>query len=217
MLNSTEKIYRSNLKNHVFTSNDLQHLFGGSSARRHALVNKALKKQELIRLYRKFYILNDKYTTCRFSKYYIACRIHSLCYVSLESALAFHGWIPERVIDVSCITAKPRAFSIKNVFGCFRYYPASTDPYEFLSGVARSEINTQSFLIASPLRALMDLVYVRKIDNANVDFLQHSLRIELDDLATITPDEIICLSNVYRSKRILNFLNTLQNELYAHD
>lgn len=110
MLNSTEKIYRSNLKNHVFTSNDLQHLFGGTSARRHALVNKALKKQEIIRLYRKFYILNDKYTTYRFSKYYIACRIQSRCYVSLESALAYHGWIPERVVDITTAHGNSKIF-----------------------------------------------------------------------------------------------------------
>ena len=39
--------------------------------------------------------------------------------------------------------------------------------------------------MATPLRALLDYVYWRGAEDINLDFLQESLRIELDDLLTI--------------------------------
>ena len=163
MLTITEKIIDTNLSYHAFTEADLEQLFDGSAASRYGLVNKALKKGELIRLRRGLYLLGKKYLPMKISKFYLASRIATHSYISLESALSHHGWIPERVVSTFSIIAQGRTRSFKTPLGEYSYYLIPTNDYEFLTGVNREQIDHQPYLIASPIRALADLVYIRKI------------------------------------------------------
>ena len=52
MLHSTEKILSTALGQHIIRDIDLANLFKGTPARRYGLVNKALKKKELVQLRR---------------------------------------------------------------------------------------------------------------------------------------------------------------------
>lgn len=217
MLKLTETIIESKHRGHIFTSEDLIHLLDGTPSSRYGAINKALKKQEIIRLHRGIYILNKKYLTKAFSKFYLASRIQFRSYVSLESALSFHGWIPERISAVMNVTAQTRSKSVSNDYGEFNYYHIPVNNYEFLTGVQRFEEQGQPFLLATPLRALTDLIYVRKIEKINLDYLINSLRIEFEDLLTITQNEIFSISNVYRSKRVLDFLTLLQQEILDYE
>ncbi len=213
MLTTIEKIVDSDLAKHAFTEVDLEQLFDGTAASRYALVNKALKKEELIRLRRGLYILCEKYFPGNLSKYYLANRIIPHSYISLESALSYHGWIPERVESITCVSTSKRALSFATKFGEYHYYPIPTNEYEFLTGVKREKAGGYPFLIATPLRALADLFYIKRINWQGIDFLTDSLRIEQEELSTISEDQIINLKEVYRSKRILSLLNNLSKEL----
>ena len=62
----TEKIIEADFKNHIFTEIDLTRLLPGTIARHYGLVNKALKKGELIRLRRGLYIIASKYREKKF-------------------------------------------------------------------------------------------------------------------------------------------------------
>ncbi len=68
MLKSTAHLLESHLKNHLIRDEDLAYVFKGTSARRYALVNKAIKKGELIRLCRGVYALATKYLSHPFSQ-----------------------------------------------------------------------------------------------------------------------------------------------------
>lgn len=209
MLNSTEKILASELPNHVFTELDLAYLFKGSRARRYGLVNKALKKGEIIRLHRGLYTLAPKYMKEYFSLYYLANHIVPFSYVSCESALQYHGWIPERVNQVSSIAAFGRNKEFANDFAQFTYHVHPIDGAKFFLGVDQVQINNKLVWIASPLRALIDYIYWNKIKDANLDFLKNSLRIEDSELATIRRSQIRELIPVYNSTSIKKFLNSL--------
>lgn len=213
MLATTEKIIDADFQNRTFTENDLARLFGGTDARRYGLVNKALKKNELIRLRRGLYVLATKYRTERFSKFMLANQILPYSYVSLESALSYHGWIPEKVTTVFSVTSTHPNKTFTTSLGDFEYYRIPTNPYEFLTGVDRINSSHQSFLVAMPIRALADYVYLRKPHSANLNYLQNSLRIELSSLQTITPSDLNQLKSVYRSYRVLTFLNQLRKDL----
>lgn len=212
MLAMTEKILTSQLANHVFSDNDLEQLLDGTRASRYGLVNKALAKGELTRLRRGLYVLSDRYRRIQFSKFFLASRIASHSYISLESALSFHGWIPEKVVAVYSVTAK-RSCSFESPMGEFIYYHLPINELFFFTGVTREESGGKPFLIASPLRALADLVYVKKHDWHGLDFLTDSLRIDHEHLMQLKREDFNELKAIYRSTRVLNFLTKLQHSL----
>ncbi len=213
MLKTTERLLDCGLANKVFNNNDFKAIFAGTAASRYGLLNKALSKGEIIQLKRGVYILNQKYTTQKISKYYIASQIVPHSYVSLESALSFHGWIPEKVTIVSSIIHSGRSKSFVTDLGEFEYRVIPVQPYEFLTGVQRGSIYDQPFLIASGIRALLDLVYEKGYEWQGLDFIQDSLRIDVDNLQAITRSDYSDLCNVYRSKKVLKFLQSMLKEL----
>jgi hypothetical protein len=213
MLATTEKLLDKGFKDTVIKEWHFSAIFDGSSARKYALINKALKKGEILRLYRGTYILANKYRSENMSKFFVANKMLSRSYISFETALSYHGWIPERVNVVMNVIAEGRTRSFKTIFGEFEYIKIPINEYEFLTGVFRKELNNKPFLIAGPLRALADYVYIRKIEWSGLDFLLESLRIERESFETLTSQNFDELFPVYNSKRVLNFLENLRKAL----
>lgn len=212
MLAITEKIMISPLRDNIFSEYDLDSLANGTSASRYGMVNKALKKKELIRLRRGLYVLSDNYRQAKFSKYFLASRIIPHSYVSLESAFSFHGWIPEKVISVYSVTSK-RSSSFTTSMGEFIYFHIPTNELYFLDGVMRKISDDKPFLVATPLRALADYVYVKKIEWSGLDFLLDGLRIEIENLKQLESEEFEEIKNIYRSTRVINFFDKLKQAL----
>lgn len=209
-----EKILEINFADRVLTDVDLNGILDGTPASRYGMVNKALNKKELIKLRRGLYVLSDKYRHQKLSKYFLASRIAPHSYISLESALSYYGWIPEYVATVTSVLALGRTKRFVTTFGEFVFYRLPVNEYEFLTGVTRvEEIKNEPFLIASPLRALADYVYLNKIDWQGIHFLTDSLRVEMEQLMRIEPDDFSEIKRVYRSKRVLHFLDNLKSEL----
>ena len=213
MLRSSEKIIENNLHKHIIRDIDLGNLFKGSDARRYALVNKALKKQELIRISRGYYLMAQKYQKDIPSQHYIANRIAPNSFVSAESALSFHGWIPEKVTQTISIIAFGRNKEFETPFGYYIYKKTPVLNHNFFIGVKAHTINNNTVYIASPMRALIDYLYLHKIKDANIDFLASSLRIENANIFLLsTPDrkqEIKQLLNIYNINYINDFLRDL--------
>jgi predicted transcriptional regulator of viral defense system len=209
----TQKIIDAGFKERILTNMDLSNLLNGTPASQYALVNKALSTGELVRLRRGLYILAKKYNERQFSQFILANHIIPYSYISLESALSYYDWIPERVRTTLSIISNGNNKLITNIFGDFEYYRISIKPFEFLTGILRETLNDESFLIASPLRALTDYVYIHKMDSPNIDYLQYSLRIEIDKIMSISFDSIQQLKEIYRSKRVLSFLNNLAKSI----
>lgn len=212
-----EKILETALANHVLTENDLEYLLDGTPASRYALVNKAVNSGEIIRIRRGLYIMADKYRTNRLSKFFLASRIVPHSYISLESALSYHGWIPESVPNITSVTPHGRSRSFHTPFGEFSFDLIKTNEYEFLTGVERiEEIVNAPFLLATPLRALVDYVYIKKVKWQGLNFITEGLRIELDQLSVIKNNDFLVIKNVYRNKRVLHFIDKLMKELKKH-
>ncbi len=209
-----DKIIDMGFSDHILTDVDLNNLLDGTAAARYGMVNKALKKGELIKIRRGLYLLAEKYRHTKLSKYFLASRIVPHSYISLESALSFHGWIPERVTTITSVLALGRTKKFITPFGEFIFYQLPINEYEFLTGVSRiEEIQGKPFLLASPLRALTDYVYLKKIAWQGLNYLTDSLRIDKEQLMQIDPEHFIDIKKVYRSKHVLHFLDRLKKEL----
>lgn len=208
-----DKIIEAHFADQILTDVDLNGLLDGTDAARYGMVNKALKKGELIKIRRGLYILADKYRHKKLSKFFLASRIVPHSYISLESALSYYGWIPERVAMATSVLALGRTKKFITPLGEFVFYQLPVNEYEFLTGVTRvEEIKSEPFLLATPLRALADYVYVKKIDWEGLGYLTNSLRIDIDSLMQIDLNHFPEIEKVYRSKRVLHFLDSLKKE-----
>src|SRR3546814_18098502 len=85
------------IANRVFSERQLGEFLGGSDARRYGVVNRALRDGSLIRLKRGAYVLGQRYRRNSIHPFAIAQGLVAGSYISFESALASHGWIPEAV------------------------------------------------------------------------------------------------------------------------
>jgi hypothetical protein len=213
MLNSTERILLSPLKGHVIREIDLANLFTGTPAKRYGLVNKAIKRKELLPLRRGLYTLAPQYQPELFSSYYLANQIVPYSFVTAESALQFHQWIPERISSTTSMTAFGRNKTFNTSFGQFMYCKNPLNLYDALLGVMRIEINSFPVLIATPLRALADYIYWHKIKTADSGFLKTGLRIEKELLRQFTRVEIEALISAYKAKCVRLFLKKLLAEI----
>lgn len=210
----TEILIKAKLTNKVLNGTSIKALIDTSDKSRYALINKAIKHGELIQLARSKYILNPEISGAKFSNFYLANQIHPLSYISLESSLAYHSWIPEAVRESISVIQGNRKKEYLNKFGVFSYTPISIDKEKFYACVAREQSDTQTYLIANPVRALLDLIYIKKIAWQGLDLLSKSYRIDLDKLKEANSiKDLKLLQNSYRSKLTNEFSQNLLKEL----
>jgi len=202
----------------LLTDRQLARIVGGSAPRRYGLVNRALKANDLRRLQRGLYMLNDRYRSHACHPYHLAQHLLPGSYVSFETALSYHGWIPEGVTVTASVSPgrKSRDYEHEEM-GRLTFHPLAMNKLHFLELVERVQVNRQSMLVAKPIRALMDLVCLRKIEWRGLDWLLNGLRIDSESLASVTKDELNTLKQVYKQGKVQTFLMELTLALELED
>ncbi len=195
----------------VFTRPEVACWVGGSPNRQFGLLRRALKAGEVVRIHRGLYCLAAKYLRQKVDPLVLAQRIYGPSYISLETALSYHGWIPEAVYAITSVSGdRSREFDTPLGHFSFTRVPQRT----FYAEVSRVEKEAGgSFLLASPLKALADYVYVHKCDWDSARPVIESLRADEDMLATIEAEAMDRLRDNYSSQRVRWFLNGLRKDL----
>lgn len=202
----------SGLSDHILSERQLDALLGGSAARRYGLVNRGLKDGSLIRLKRGAYLLGKNYRSGSTHPFAIAQGLVSGSYVSFESALAYHGWIPEAVFLTASVSPGRKSLTYETSdFGQFSFHPLAIEEYRFLEGVDRVKLGALTAFVAQPLRALMDLVALRKEPWSGLDWLTSGMRIDQDLLLDLRRRDFTKLRPVYKHKAVRLFLLELEN------
>lgn len=187
----------------IITDNDLAVSLSGTRDRHYALIKRALKDQRLIHLRKGLYFIGKPFKRSLPNLSEIAQHIYGPSYISLESALSYHNWIPEAVYAITSVCAK-RSNHFTTPFGIFNY--AHIPSENFYVGVERIESETGAFLMATPLKALADYVYVYKKLWDNLKDVYLDLRVETENLESIDLLELELLIKNYPSKRVKKFL-----------
>ena len=163
----------------------------------------------LVRVRRGLYIVSDQITGNRPSGCLLANHIYGPSYVSLETALEFHGIIPEAVYSYESMTTGHNK-EYETPFGTFRYHHVPSQYYSVGIRIAKAN-KAQSFLIASPEKALCDHIVntaglqIRSKSSMR-SYLVDSLRIDEDVLAKLDVSLIHECSLVGPKKNSLRFL-----------
>ncbi len=198
----------------VLTERQLARILGGSDDSRYGLVKRALQAGALLRIKRGRYVLANRYRTHPVHPFRVAQALVIGSYVSMETALAFHGWIPEAVYSVASVTPGRKSAEINHPdFGRFSFHPLAHHKLAFLNGTQRHTINGQTVLIAKPLRALLDIVAYKKLAREGIGWITSGMRIDLELLLQIPKKEFFALREVYKHKAVLEFLTGLELEI----
>lgn len=207
----TKLIRGARLADRLLTDQQLKRLVDGSDQRRYNLVNRAMKVGELIRLRRGLYVMADQFRSTPCHPYAMAQMFEPGSYVSLESALSYHNWVPEAVFTTTSILPGRKDKEYRHdQFGLFTFHPLAIQPGSFLELVQRVEADKQSFLLATPVRAFMDLVCFRKIEWQGMDWIERGMRIDREVWNDVTGEQLRSLKNVYKHQRTQRFLNKLE-------
>ena len=185
----------------------------GSANRRDALLKRAMAAGEIIRIRRGLYVLAPPFQKERPSPFELAQHVYGPSYIGLESALSFHGWIPEAVYTVASVSLnRSRVFDTPAGRFDFLRVPQAC----FFSAVERLELpgSNGSIFVSSPLKALADLVYVRKLDDP-LQGLLASLRIEVELKESVSMASVDELIGNYPSRRVTYFLEQIRKEIVS--
>ena len=133
----------------------------------------------VIRIHKGWYTLGEPFRRVRLDTNVVACTIKQGTYVSIQSALAYHGMIPEYVAETTCVTTG-RPLHFDSPVGRFRYRHIKREAF---FGYQQEENGPQQAFIATPEKALLDLLYLTP-GSADADYLSEMRLQRIEELDT---------------------------------
>ncbi len=202
-----------NWPNQCIRDIDLTILLSCSKDARYSLVKRALKNKNLILLKRGVYLIGKPYKRTPPNLFEAAQQLYGPSYISLQSALSYHQWIPEAVYTTTSVTVK-RSNHFKTPLGEFSF--SAIPSSNFYMGVERVVESNAVYLMADPWKALADYIYIYKPLWKTLSDVTMDLRIELEALKSVdksTLNTLKVLTSNYPNNRVKKVLTLLQREL----
>ena len=172
-----------------------------------------LEKQGIIiRLKRGLYVINPEYSGKTLSSELIANHLYAPSYISMSTALRYYGLIPEAVYVHQSMTVK-HSRNFQTPVGSYDYKYISREAFSI--GVRSMHKGDYAFLIASPEKALCDLiansskVNLRYMKDVEI-YLEQDIRMDMDEFykmdETIFKDYIKVGKKADSISRLLKFM-----------
>lgn len=176
-----------------------------------------LDKRRLSEWSKKGYIENVKRGFYRFTDqplnqgtiYFIANKIYTPSYISLESALAFHQIIPEAVFSVTSISSL-NTTQLNSSVGNFRYNHLKENLF---FGYELVELNGLTFALAKPEKAILDYLYLHSNLTTIEDF--EGLRWNKEVLKKVDFQRFSDYLQLFNSKIVSKRFQLLLNYIHA--
>ncbi|MFC2168586.1 hypothetical protein ACFLRW_06320 [Acidobacteriota bacterium] len=161
-----------------------------------------IKSGKLIQIRRSLYALSEQYRKTTPHPFFVANSLKKGSYISLQSALEYHGLIPEYVPTVMSVTTG-RPETLSTPLGTFSFRHIKKDlffGYEIINFK-----DDQLVSIATPEKALLDLIYLTP-GSDNFDYLRE---LRLQNLDTINVVHMKNLSFQTKSQKLQRALRLL--------
>ncbi len=153
----------------------------------HDKISAMEKSGDLIRLKKGLFVVSPQVSNQTISRELVANHLYGPSYVSLETALAFHGLIPEKVYAVRSVTTR-LSKEYTTPLGLYEYITVTEDYFRI--GIRQEIVNGQyAYLIASPEKAICDMIVTtRNLRLQSVGamraYIKEDLRIDLSVFGT---------------------------------
>lgn len=210
------KALRTHIPYEVFEDQDFHLAFKDHTlAAKHKLLSRLLKKGELQKVSRGLYVFGEIWRKKSVSTFTIANKLVAPSYISFESALSHHGLIPESVYVTTSACFQRDNKSFKTPFGVFSFQHVPTS--SFALEVESVETPGGHELIATPIKALFDLVYARRVSYESLADVENDLRIEPAEIikhaSLLRVSGLEELAESYRKKTCMELLKAIKREL----
>ncbi len=139
---------------------------------------------KIIRLKRGLYVVDPKISRIPLSTELIANHLYAPSYVSMQTALRYYGLIPEAVYTTQSMTMK-HSRNFDTPIGRFDYQMITREAFSV--GITYINKQNHSFLIATPEKALCDLIanspkvnlrYLKDVET----YLEEDIRMDIEEL-----------------------------------
>ena len=161
---------------------------------------------KLIQIRRGLYALSEQYQKTTPHPFYVANRLKRGSYVSLQSVLEYHGLIPEYVPNVVSVTTG-RPETLTTPIGTFIFKHFKKD---LLYGYLSMDMgDRQTALIATPEKALLDLLYL----TPGSDDLDYLRELRLQNTETLNLSRLKEFSQRTGSRKLLRTMGLLETLL----
>ena len=152
-----------------------------------------MSQGDLIQLRKGLYMTSTLINSNRPEPFLLANHLYGPSYVSLDSALFYWGFIPERVFEITSVTSKlSKRSTIENTVFSFTHLPLAYYPV----GIKSVRLtDKQTVLIASPEKCICDKVITTAGVNLRskkqaMTFLVQDLRMDKDHLRELNLREM---------------------------
>ena len=155
-------------------------------------ISRFLKRREIIHLKKGLYISADYFNKNKDDisySFYLANILRKPSYVSSWAALQYYNLTTESIFPITSITPKVTR-TYKTKAGTFAYQSIKKDfftGFSLVKGEPSAFIGKFDFFIATPSKALFDLIYFRtnqfrSIRFEDINILIEELRIDIDEM-----------------------------------
>jgi predicted transcriptional regulator of viral defense system len=185
----------------IFRPWDIVQLFGVSKTAAGFFVFRNTKKGLLVRIKKSkkggLYAIADSLP----NQYLIANRLYEPSYVSFDTALSFHGIIPETIYGATSATTKAtREFKVAGIN--YNYFRIKKEVY---TGYMPIKHENTIILMACPEKALADYLYF-------VDLKKRGLHYERIDIQKIKRKRIIQYIKLFKRPRMMELVDKIYAE-----
>jgi predicted transcriptional regulator of viral defense system len=130
-------------------------------------ISRWTKSGRILQLRRGLYAIAPPFQKVKPHPFLIANHLQHASYVSMQSALAFYGMIPE-VVNITVSVTSGRPERLNTPLGIFEFRHIKPD---LLHGYHLTDLGNQQAMVATPEKALLDLVYLQP-GGQRLEFLQ---------------------------------------------
>ena len=168
-----------------------------------------VKQNLLVKLRNSWYSFPD-YVNMSNIQYFVSNKIYSPSYISLHSALAFYGIIPEAIVQTTAVSSLKKA-NFENNFGSFSYQQIL--PELMFGNEQKTFLNKHSLFFATPEKAILDLLYLYPQYNSEQEIIE--LRFDEEFMQEdLNVERLNEFAEKFQSKTLRNRVNLL---LKIHD
>jgi len=190
----------------VFDYQTLTEVLGERFSKTRDLTIRLVKEGSLVRVKRGLYTFGEDLRKHPVSREYLANLIYGPSYVSLDYALSFYSMIPEKVSTVTSVSIG-RSRKFQTPFGQFSYRMLKRERYSI--GISIETTGSNSFLIASPEKALIDKVWTdtricRSTFSQWKKYLEEDLRIDMETTSNFSLSMLRSIADAYSSEKVFS-------------
>jgi len=161
----------------------------------------------IYQLRRGLYAISPPYQKVKPHPFLVANHLQPASYVSMQSALTFYGLIPETVnITVSVTAGRPER--LETIMGIFEFRHLKQN---LLFGYQMTDFGGQNALIATPEKALLDMIYLQS-GGESMNYLQE---LRLQNLEKLDLDILKKQSEFYDSPKMRKTVERISRLIFS--